>query len=212
MRGVFNNRLAARLFALFLVAMLAGGWVVKNQRVAADWDAYQDRVLEFRKQKDSYLRADSSSPMPNQALFSALSYYPLAPAWRFRLHLISLPDTTATWLPTTAGTRMAFKRLGWLQLPAPGGGVYPIMVYRQVGATQTVVLFKDAAAGTETPEIGRYVDVALLPSGYVDVDFNLAYAPYATYNPALACPLPPLQNHVPFGIPAGERLDLATAE
>ena len=37
------------------------------------------------------------------------------------------------------------------------------------------------------------------------VDFNKAYNPPCAFTPFATCPLPPLQNRLPFRIEAGEK-------
>jgi uncharacterized protein (DUF1684 family) len=202
----FKRNFTTISFVLLGMVGIAAGFYVRTKEKAEAQTAYEHAITAFRKNKDHFLRADSSSPVPNRALFEGLSYYPIKPAWLFRLRLLPLPDTSAVWLPTTAGTQMAFRRLGWVQMPKPSGGVFPLVIYQAIGAKEAVLLFTDGTSGAETPDIGRYLDIELGKGAYITLDFNRVYAPFCTYNPSLACPLPPKENALPFPVPAGERL------
>jgi uncharacterized protein (DUF1684 family) len=72
--------------------------------------------------------------------------------------------------------------------------------------------FRDATSGKETYGAGRYLldtvkgaDLGL-EDGRLVLDFNLAYQPSCSYDPAWACPLAPPENRLPVAVRAGERL------
>ncbi|MGH2657297.1 MAG: DUF1684 domain-containing protein [Actinomycetota bacterium] len=72
--------------------------------------------------------------------------------------------------------------------------------------------FRDATSGAETYGAGRYLldtvkgaDLGL-EEGRLVLDFNLAYQPSCSYDPAWACPLAPPENRLPVPVRAGERL------
>jgi uncharacterized protein (DUF1684 family) len=65
--------------------------------------------------------------------------------------------------------------------------------------------FRDASAGTETYEVGRYLEPQARPDGSLDIDFNYAYNPFCAYGEGWSCPIPPEENWLPVTIPAGER-------
>jgi len=72
--------------------------------------------------------------------------------------------------------------------------------------------FRDATSGAETYGAGRYLldtvkgaDLGL-EEGHLVLDFNLAYQPSCSYDPAWACPLAPPENRLPVPVRAGERL------
>jgi uncharacterized protein (DUF1684 family) len=74
------------------------------------------------------------------------------------------------------------------------------------------VSFRDATSGKETYGAGRYLldtvkgaDLGL-EDGRLVLDFNLAYQPSCSYDPAWACPLAPPENRLAVAVRAGERL------
>jgi uncharacterized protein (DUF1684 family) len=84
----------------------------------------------------------------------------------------------------------------WLE--GYGGGVF--------------VPFRDATSGAETYGAGRYLldtmkgaDLGVAPDGRLVLDFNFAYNPSCSYDPAWVCPLAPPPNRLGVPIRAGER-------
>jgi uncharacterized protein (DUF1684 family) len=68
------------------------------------------------------------------------------------------------------------------------------------------VPFKDATNGKETYGGGRYIDIKMLSSKKVILDFNLAYNPSCAYgSDRYSCPIPPKENFLQVEINAGEK-------
>ena len=66
-------------------------------------------------------------------------------------------------------------------------------------------IFRDLTSGKETYEAARFLYADLAADGTTVVDFNEAYNPPCAFNPFTTCPLPPRENRLRVGIPAGER-------
>lgn len=202
-----RSRWGDLVFWGMVLGLAAGFLILQRRRLVGGEDSYKAAIARYRSDKDRFFREDSTSPYRNKASFQGLSYYPVKPEWRFELSLWPVPDTGALWLTTTAGTQVAFRAAGWVQLPKPDGGVVPLLVLRTVGREERLfILFSDETSEEETFEQGRCVDVQPLGTRRVLVDLNQAYHPPCAYRTGSACPLPPEVNHVSFDIPAGERL------
>ena len=68
--------------------------------------------------------------------------------------------------------------------------------------------FIDAAAGEETYESGRYIDLTIedINNNICVIDFNKAYNPYCAYiRNVYNCPVPPKDNWISISILAGEK-------
>ena len=68
------------------------------------------------------------------------------------------------------------------------------------------ILFKDQTSGDTTYTTGRYLTTEAVKDGKVDLDFNRAYNPPCAFTKFATCPLPPLENHLPIRIDAGEKV------
>jgi uncharacterized protein len=67
------------------------------------------------------------------------------------------------------------------------------------------VNFRDATNGATTYGAGRFLTVDAPVAGRAWLDFHRAHHPPCAHTPYATCPLPPLENRLPFPIPAGER-------
>ena len=65
--------------------------------------------------------------------------------------------------------------------------------------------FKDATNGYTTYKGGRFLVAEMPRNGKIIVDFNRAYNPPCAYTDYATCPLPPLENYLPFRVEAGEK-------
>ena len=78
--------------------------------------------------------------------------------------------------------------------PTHGGEAAPMFVLR------------DKTSGVQTYGASRFLfgtfDEAL--PGKIALDFNRAINPPCAFTPAATCPLPPVDNHLPFAVTAGE--------
>lgn len=165
------------------------------------------RLERFRANRDKFFREHENSPLlPEQReAFDKLQYYPEDPALRFE---VELDTTSADGIPvevdTTTGEKKLFTPAGTIEVTINGQPV-SLLVYREPGRGRYFLPFRDATAGSETYGAGRYIDPQETPKGTLIVDFNYAYSPYCAYNDQWTCPIPPMQNRLPFPIYAGER-------
>ena len=65
--------------------------------------------------------------------------------------------------------------------------------------------FTDETNGTDTYEVGRYLELRIPEGDSVELDFNKCYNPYCSYSPNYSCPIPPTANHLATAIKAGEK-------
>ena len=134
------------------------------------------------------------------------------PAWRFVLPLeASAPERIE--IPTGTDGVVPFERIGVVTIPAVGR--LEVWALRSYGGGGFVPL-RDRTSGHTTYGGGRYlIDTAKgadLGGGVDDqagaatlvLDFNFAYHPSCTYDPAWACPLAPPGNVLDAEVPVGE--------
>lgn len=174
---------------------------------------FAERCASFREERDRLFREHPQSPLPpeERAGFTGLPYYAYDPALRFVLPVeyggepekieVSLRDDGPTVLERFGRVRFAVAgedvALSLFWISGYGGGV--------------LLPFRDSTSGGETYGGGRYVldtikhaDLGSENRGLV-IDFNYAYNPSCAYDDRWHCPLAPIENHLPVGIPAGEK-------
>lgn len=168
-----------------------------------------DRLSGFRQRKDLFFKEHTESPLtPEQReAFNGLSHFPENPDLRLRLEL----DTTGegigdeVTIGTINGQTKQYVRAGRVSFEVDGAPV-KLTVFKELTRGNFFVPFRDATAGDETYEVGRYLEPKLLPDGRINLDFNLAYNPYCAYNHGWSCPIPPFENVLKSPIRAGETL------
>jgi uncharacterized protein (DUF1684 family) len=117
-------------------------------------------------------------------------------------------------LPTSGGGSMAFRRIGWLDVPFPQGSRRLGLYWMEGYAGGLFVPFRDATNGAETYGAGRYLlDAAKSADLGGDrlrrtlvCDFNFSYQPSCAFDPQWACPLAPPENRLDVSVRAGERI------
>jgi hypothetical protein len=193
-----------------------------RRRTAAIYDALRGdaradpaRMLSFRAAKDRLFAGHPSSPIPvaERPDFRGLAYWRHDPALRFEAVLEPDPVAPALDLPRSGeGSGMPYARIGWVRFAVRGTDCRLAVFWLNEYSGGIFIPFRDATNGEETYGGGRYVwDSAkgadLGSSGAeLVLDFNYAYHPSCVYDAKWSCPLSPLENRLPVGIAAGERL------
>jgi uncharacterized protein (DUF1684 family) len=171
----------------------------------------EQRVKEWRKERDEFFKTHQRSPLTPQQKrsFKGLKYYPFNPRFafwgqieRYVLH-VNNPQYYGTFL-TNKGTNKRYVRYGRFHFKMDGNE-YSVEVYKSILSDMLFVPFKDATNGKETYEGGRYIDAEILPGYEMVLDFNMAYNPSCAYNEKFVCVLPPKENLLRIEIPAGEK-------
>ncbi|HEY3472647.1 MAG TPA: DUF1684 domain-containing protein [Amycolatopsis sp.] len=142
--------------------------------------------------------------VPSLARLQEIAVYPVDPAYVVEAEYRRTP-----------GREVEIERLtdppGRHVLPAPADLVFDLAGQRhsltviETFPGNPLVVFTDSTSGIETPEIGRWVMLPPVEGDTVRIDFNQAVLPLHVFSQAFPCPLPPVGNHLPVPVPAGER-------
>jgi uncharacterized protein (DUF1684 family) len=166
------------------------------------------RLAGYRQRRDHFFGHHHHSPLTaeQRSRFRGLDYFPEREDLALTLELDESGDGVEEEIeiPTTDGLRKSFTRAGRVRFDLEGEPV-TLTVFREGERGGLFIPFRDAAAGTETYEVGRYLEPQSRPEGTLDVDFNYAYNPFCAYGEGWSCPIPPEENHLSVTIPAGER-------
>jgi uncharacterized protein len=169
---------------------------------------HDSRLAGYRHRRDHFFAAHHHSPLSDEqrARFAGLDYFPEREDLALSLELdASGPGIgDEVHLETTDGQVKHFTRAGRVRFAVDGEEV-ALSVLRDAVQGGLFIPFKDASAGSETYELGRYLEPQLRPDGTIEVDFNYAYNPFCAYGAGWSCPIPPAENELAVAIPAGER-------
>ncbi len=166
----------------------------------------------WRETRDELFRTHPQSPLPaaDREDFEGLDYYDYDPAVRV-LAEVKAAEPKRYEIGTSGDGAYAFTRFGEAAFEL-GGESLSLELYWLEGYGGGVFLpVADATSGKETYGAGRYVldTVKGADLGTQDrrlvLDFNFAYNPSCSYDPAWVCPLATPSNRLRIPIRAGER-------
>lgn len=167
-----------------------------------------ERLAGYRHRRDHFFAEHPHSPLSeSQRLdFSGLDYFPESAELALNLPIDeSGPDVGETVdIPTSDGKAKSFSRAGRVRFEVEGVPV-ELTVFKDSERGSLFIPFRDASAGGETYEVGRYLEPQARPDGTLDVDFNFAYNPFCAYGDGWSCPIPPEENRLMVAIAAGEK-------
>ena len=175
-------------------------------------------VAEFQQQLNHEFSDPAESPLPaaERLAFKGLPFYPVAYPYCVVAQLVR--DTAAVLpfgMPTSSGQLQQYRKYGELRFEL-NGQPQRLAIYQSLALLQKpgfadylFVPFTDLTNGHGSYAGGRYLDLRIPPAGTTTVllDFNRAYNPSCAYSPGYACPIPPPENRLAIGIPAGVRSD-----
>lgn len=173
--------------------------------------SFKKEVQKHRKHYKKEFLKDTRSPLQKQDL-KYLRFFDADPAYRVECSFERTEDAQAFEMATYSGMTKPYRKYGTLTFSLKGQthqlAVYQSLRLMQIPAYRDhlFIPFKDASNGDETYGGGRYIDISLndIQDGKLILDFNKAYNPWCAYSDGYNCPIPPLENHLPVSIPAGE--------
>ena len=167
-----------------------------------------ERLAGYRHRRDHFFAEHPHSPLTEsqRTRFTGLDYYPERADLALTLKLADTGPGVGDVIdvPTTDGKIKQFVREGVVNFVVDGVPVQ-LTVLRDVDRGGLFMPFRDASAGEETYEVGRYLEPQSRPDGTLDIDFNYAYNPFCAYGEGWSCPIPPEENRLDVAIQAGER-------
>jgi uncharacterized protein (DUF1684 family) len=172
-----------------------------NQSVQVNIGTYRFHIIRRDTKLGVRLR---NLAHPALQSFPGIDRYPLDTSFRVTARLVAPPGFSGT-IPIT-------NVLGQtIQMPSPGilffqlhGKPYSLKTVEE--NKQLLIIFGDETNADETYGAGRFIYTALPgPDGMVVLDFNKAINPPCAFTPFATCPLPPVENRLPFPLRAGEK-------
>lgn len=210
LRQLVAARNPARLLGAVLIGSVCLGLVLVLSGCGDQESSlsYADEVTQERVTRDMEMRSDRTViPPRRRSSFRGLDYFDIDSTYHFVLPLNRFASTDTVMMAESTGGVAPQVRVGTVAVPF-AQKTDTLTVFEVTEGPERGSLwipFTDATNGDESYDLGRYVDLETVGEDSVDVDFNLAYNPTCAYNPRYACPIPPEENDVAFGIRAGEK-------
>lgn len=171
-----------------------------------DPEAYRQRILEERSEKNEFLRTSDTSPFKGKP-FKGLNYYEPNLDYKVLAKVEKIETKAYMNIATSDGKSERYLKFAYAVFDLKGQRL-KMLILKKAGLGSTSVIFtafSDDTSNEETYGGGRYLDLELKNARQIELDFNKAYNPYCEYDPKFSCPLPPRENILPIAIEAGEK-------
>ncbi len=163
-------------------------------------------------EKDFFFKNGRQSPLNQiqKAAFHGLHYFPVNKKLVFSGPIERLSEVRIdTVLTTKTNDLRPALRYGYFNFEY-NGQIHRLLIYkfiqRNPALSRNLFLgFTDETTEKETYSAGRYIDLMENAENHYTINFNEAYNPFCAYNENYACPIPPIENHLPFAVTAGEK-------
>jgi uncharacterized protein len=189
------------LFFLLLLPISLQAQPPYPQQIAEHRAAYQQAFLE-----------DDRAPL-DEAGVDKLSFFPPDSAYRVEAAFERTQEAEPFDMATYSGITKPYVQYGTLTFQLRDTTLQ-MAVYQSLRLVRMpqyrdhlFIPFKDLTNGEASYGGGRYMDVSKkdIEQGVLLLDFNKAYNPYCAYSDGYNCPIPPVANHLPVAVEAGER-------
>jgi uncharacterized protein (DUF1684 family) len=171
------------------------------------------QIEEHRQKQQQEFKDKKTSPLlkSDRRKFKGLNYYPIDLKYRVNATFVKTETPDLFKMKTTTDRLPDYRKYGEVTFMIDGQNfkleVYqsPDIMKRPGYEDYLFIPFTDVTNGTETYEVGRYIEFRIPPTAEVVVDFNQCYNPYCSYGPGFSCPIPPQVNNLQIAVPAGEK-------
>jgi len=173
---------------------------------------YASQIEAHRQQYAQELLAQPNPPLDSAGI-TQLSFFPPDAVYRITADFERSPDAKPFAMATYSGDTQPYLQYGTLSFRLQDT-LLRLAAYQDLRLIRLpqyrdhlFIPFKDATNGGASYGGGRYLDISRkdIKEGKLLLDFNKAYNPYCAYSDGYACPVPPVENHLPVRIEAGER-------
>ena len=149
------------------------------------------------------------SKRPQLLEFAHLLYYEPNPEFVVKATFTRSKTIETTKITTSRKLEKQFFRYGTVEFELKGKKCKLTALKLDTGTGseggELFIPFTDSTTGSETYDIGRFLDVPEPKDSVLIIDFNRCYNPLCNYSPAYNCPIPPLENFLDIAVHAGEK-------
>lgn len=174
-------------------------------------NVYLSKISKEQQQRTADFINPDRSPLDTGEIsrFKGLHFYEPDETYHVDAKLIWLPQVSYLNLPHSGGDTLPYMQTAIVQFELEGQP-FELEGYQndEMKAQHILFLpFTDLSNQNETYGGGRYLDIAYVDNhNTIEIDFNLAYAPFCAHSERYSCPKVPKNNHLPLAIKAGEKL------
>tara|TARA_R110002050_G_scaffold144363_2_gene269898 strand:+ start:18364 stop:18975 length:612 start_codon:yes stop_codon:yes gene_type:complete len=189
--------------AILLSAFFAEAQNSDSTFLASNFNFRIELNHEFGDSLDSPLKEE------DRLQFDHLNFFSLNSKYAVMAKIERIDTAKAFAMATTTGRKAIYQKYALLRFQLDGQE-QQLFVYQShrlklmEGYEDYLFLpFSDESNGFESYGGGRFIDLRMVKSDSLLIDFNKAYNPYCAYNEKYSCPIPPKENHLKIKVLAG---------
>ncbi len=173
----------------------------------------QDDLNTHREKYKKDFLTDPRSPLKEDDLKN-LDFFPELSTSVVKAEFQKTPAEQPFEMPTYSGVTRTYRKWGvayfkWGPFNS-SVALYENMANKSNPIYQDYLFlpFSDNTNGETTYGGGRYLNMSKADAedGEITIDFNKSYNPWCAYSDGFNCPIPPLENKLPYAIEAGEKM------
>ncbi len=178
----------------------------------ASCHSFVKATLQYRKDYKEEFLHDERSPL-KQADLEWLDFYSPHKKALINASFVLTPESQNFELPTYSGQTRTYRKWGEAYFKW-GTDSVRLSVYENIKLLSNpdyqdylFLPFTDETNGITTYGGGRYIDLSKKDTedGQITIDFNRCYNPWCAFSDGYNCPIPPVENFLPFKVEAGEK-------
>lgn len=189
---------------IIIPIILIGFWIVFNGNQSnAD---YEKDLKKYWKDKHDFFEHAAGSPFVQKKIaYKKIEIFPPNQNFKIKAKLDRFTSREIVTIGNSDGSATNYLKFAKAQFEV-NGTEQSILILKALGfGNQYLTAFGDETSGVSTYGGGRYLDLDIGKSDWVELDFNKAYNPYCAYFEDYSCPLPPVENLLTVAINAGEK-------
>lgn len=181
--------------------------------VPTSLEAQEDRYRAFWNKTDEEFRDPDKSPLKPEYLadFDSVARYPYEADYAVWARIDRVERQKPFTFETTGDLKQRYQKAAELHFSIDTFEL-SLSAYRNLNLMRNpqyrnmlFIPFTDGSNGFGTYEGGRYLEVEMVESDSLFLDFNLTYNPYCAYSDRYSCPIPPKENDLKIAIRAGAK-------
>ncbi len=166
-------------------------------------------VIKVYTARDDLIVIVFDAARPQIQHFSQLLYYPPDPDFAVPATLEKLPVAEPVMLTTSRNLKKNYYRYARIHFTLAGKELvltaFKASLADDEDGRMLFIPFGDLTNGTDTYDVGRFLEIPEPATAQFTLDFNLCFNPLCNYSDAYNCPIPPRENILDASIKAGEK-------
>ncbi|MFK8045232.1 MAG: DUF1684 domain-containing protein [Crocinitomicaceae bacterium] len=172
-----------------------------------------EEIKNFQIDQNLHYKDKAHSPLTkkDRRKFKGHDFFKIDLNYRVVANVVLTPESDTFGMKTSTDRKPLYRKYGIAHFTINGVkcqlSIYQNIKFSKIKGYENslFLLFNDQTNGSESYGGGRYIDLEIVESDSMIIDFNQSYNPYCHYNSKYSCPIPPSENNLQLEIRAGTK-------